>query len=97
MDENSFGCDDCARLARIHADLSGWTTQIALEVRVGLQLHHDCGSQTGQDMVTCNANAPMAGSLYTSPCVASAAAAMVVVPDASPRGMAARAGGCRNC
>lgn len=31
MDENRFGATESARLARIHADLSGWTTQLALE------------------------------------------------------------------
>ena len=31
-DTHAFGLDDAARLCRIHADLAGWTTQIALEV-----------------------------------------------------------------
>lgn len=31
MDEGSLSPADCARLARIHADLAGWTAQICVD------------------------------------------------------------------
>ena len=43
MDDNLFGAEDAARLARIHADIVGWTTQMALEVR-GVSAAHRIGA-----------------------------------------------------